>query len=85
MSKKFRGIRPSDMSKLERIVELTSRHADRFAAGTADTIVDPLAREVANILIGRSVNGSQDFSDFIDYLRHRVKAANGRIIESSVA
>jgi hypothetical protein len=85
MSKRFRAIHPSDMSKLERIVELMSRDAKRFAMGTADAIQDPIAREVADTLVGRARSSDSEVLGLVAELRHRVGAFNENLAGMAVA
>ena len=79
MSERFRVIHPSDMSRLERIVELLAQNADDFARKTADAIHEPVAREAADILVGRSNNADTEYGQFIAELRDRVHAFNNKL------
>lgn len=85
MSKRFRVIHPSDMSRLERIVELMSQHAEEFARRTADAIQEPVAREAAEILVGRSSNTDPEYMSFLSELRSRVYSFNRKLGGVAVA
>ena len=49
MTNQFRGIRPEDMTKLLQIAEMSSR-GSIYASKIADSIDEPIAREVAEVL-----------------------------------
>jgi hypothetical protein len=85
MSNRFRVIHPSDMSRLERIVELMSQRAEDFARRTADAIQEPVAREAADILVGRSNNTDPEYLEFVSDLKNRVDAFNQKFSGAAVA
>jgi hypothetical protein len=85
MSKRFRNIHPSDMTKLQRIVEFISQHSDVFARRVADSIEEPVAREAANILVGRSNNQDPEYQAFASELTKSVNSLNRKLMGMAVA
>ncbi len=69
MSKQFRGIRPEDMTKLQQIVEMMSRGSGTYARKIADSINEPVAREVAQVLVGADSNAPATYRQFAEELR----------------
>lgn len=85
MSKRFRNIHPGDMTKLQRIVDFLSQHSDEFAYRVADSIEEPVAREAANILIGRSNNQDPEYRAFVGDLTESVNSLNRKLMGMAVA
>lgn len=66
MGKQFRGIRPEDMTKLQQIAEMMSRDSEFYARKIADSIEESVAKEVAEVLVKRSVKPSREYRRFAD-------------------
>jgi hypothetical protein len=74
MSKKFRGIRPEDMTKLQQIIDMMSRGSVSYARRIADSIEEPIARNVAEILLDRALRASPEDRDFANRLTEETMA-----------
>ena len=74
MGKQFRGIRPEDMTKLQNIIEMVERGSSSYAAKIADSINEPVARGVADILLNRAKNPPGDYRAFATELTNETNA-----------
>lgn len=74
MGKQFRGIRSEDMTKLQNIIEMLSRSSSSYAAKIADSIDEPVARAVADILLNRTQNPPGDYRAFAAELTNETNA-----------
>lgn len=69
MSKQFRGIRPEDMTKLQQIIAMMSRGSVTYARRIADSIDEPVAHEVAQVLVGADRNAPREYREFAEELK----------------
>lgn len=84
MSNEFRGIRPEDMTKLQQISEMMSRGSDLYARKIADSIDEPVARKLADILVKRASHPERSYENFAAELTETT-AALARKVELAVA
>jgi hypothetical protein len=68
VSKQFRVIRPEDMTKLKQITKMALRGYVTYAAQIGESIDEPVAREVADALVGKT-RPRAEVSEFAEELR----------------